>query len=176
MFNKKNGATVIVTIILLVIFVLGILIWNWRLARSLEKIRNDSSAAARQAELAESVDERMAGETVEDKNIVINIPKKGEAISSPLVITGQINGGGWSGFEGQAGTVNLLDKNGKILGTAILEATTDWMRLPTKFKAELEFSSSKEQSGMLVFKNENPSDMPENNREFGLAVKIGKVN
>lgn len=172
MFNKKGGAVVVIIIILLVFFILCLLSWNLFLHKSLEEIKD----TAKQSELAKSADERMAGETADTGKIIINSPQKGEIISSPLSITGQINGDGWSGFEGQAGTVKLLDENGKILGTAVLEATTDWMKLPTKFKAILKFSSPKAQGGMLVFKNENPSDMPENNREFGLAVKIGKTD
>ena len=73
------------------------------------------------------------------------------------------------------GTVELLDENGKKLGTAVLEATSDWMRLPTKFKATLTFVSAKEQNGTLVFRNENPSGMPENNMELRMPVKINKI-
>ena len=173
-FNKKGSAVIVIIIVLLVVFALGLLAWNLWLSKSLEKI-GGKNKSAKQTELAKSVDERMAGESEDEGKIVINSPQKGELISSPLSISGQINGDGWSGFERQAGTVKLLDENGKVLGTAILVPTTDWMRLPTKFKATLKFSSPKAQSGMLVFKNENPSDMPENNREFGLAVKIEKT-
>lgn len=176
--ENKNGKSgiIIAIVILLAVFVLGLLTWDWRMAKSLEKIKKDADTIARQEELAKSADERMIEEATEDKNIIISSPEKGETISSPLAIVGQINGGGWSGFEGQAGTVQLLDADGKVVSTAILEPTTDWMRLPTKFKATLNFSSPAEQNGTLVFKNENPSGMPENDRELKLLVKIGKTN
>jgi hypothetical protein len=111
----------------------------------------------------------------DNKNIVIVSPEAREIIKSPLNITGQINGEGWSGYEGQAGTVELRDEKGQKIGSAVLETTTDWMLLPAKFKGILTFNSSQEQNGTLVFRNENPSGMPENEREVILKIIIGKT-
>jgi len=182
MINKKGGVIVIVVIVLLVVLTLGLLAWDLRLSKSLSQIKMENGETARQKELAKSVDERLIQnvpenktENSESKDIIISSPQAGELVNSPLVITGQINGNGWSGFEGQAGTVELRDEKGQKIGLAVLEATSDWMKLPTKFKATLKFTSLKEQDGQLVFKNENPSGMPENNREFSLAVKLEKT-
>lgn len=169
--NKK---TIAVVIIILAIAVSGFFIWKFQSSKMI--ITQENKLTDRQKELVKSVDERMVGtKNSDNKNIVINSPKSGEIVGSPFIITGQINGEGWSGFEGQAGTVQLLDADGKVLVAAILEATTDWMRLPTKFKATLEFSSSQEQNGQLIFKNENPSGISENNREVSLPVNIEKT-
>lgn len=172
---------IIAILIILIIAVLGFFTWNMWLSELFLKVKTQTELMERQKELAKSIDARIANkisesqtETSENQDIIINSPKAGELISSPLIITGQVNGNGWSGFEGQVGTVILLDENTKVLGTAILEPATDWMRLPTKFKATLTFVSAKEQNGKLVFKNENPSGMPENNMEFSLPVKISK--
>ena len=113
----------------------------------------------------------------EDKTgLQIISPKSGETISSPLRITGVINGNGWTGFEGQVGTVRLFNLNGQELASGYLPATTDWMALPTSFEAVLNFQSDAEQPGTLVFHNENASGLPEKNREFVLPVKIQKTS
>jgi len=111
----------------------------------------------------------------EAKGINITSPKPNEEVSSPLKITGYVNGNGWSGFEGQVGTVKLLDSKEQQLGQiAILSAVTDWMKFPVNFETYLQFSSDKDQDGKLVFSNENPSGLPDRDREFVLPVKIKK--
>jgi hypothetical protein len=106
--------------------------------------------------------------------IGITSPKVNEEISSPLKITGTVNGNGWGGFEGQVGTVKLLDDKGNQIGMAILTAITDWMSPPIGFQTYLQFSSDRDQAGKLVFTNENPSGLPNKNREFIMPVKIKK--
>ncbi len=110
----------------------------------------------------------------EAKGLQVKAPKLHEEISSPLKITGTTNGEGWNGFEGQVGTVKLLDNAGRQIGLAILQATTDWTKPPVSFEANLNFTFDKDQSGILVFSNENPSGLPENSKEFSLPVQIVK--
>ncbi len=95
-------------------------------------------------------------------------------ITSPLKITGFIKGDGWTGFEGQVGTVKLLDNEGREMGATFLQATTDWMQLPTNFEAEINFTSDKDINGTLVFRNENASGLPEKDKTFVVPVKILK--
>jgi len=106
------------------------------------------------------------------EGIQINSPKGNEEISSPFKIIGVVNGNGWGGFEGQVGTVKLLDNNGNQLGATILTAITDWMQPVINFETYLQFLSDKDQDGKLVFLNENPSGLPDKNKEFILPVKI----
>lgn len=108
----------------------------------------------------------------EVKGLQVDLPKENQEISSPLKITGATNGEGWNGFEGQVGTVKLLDYKGNELGMAILTATTDWMQPPVSFEANLTYSASNEGPGTLVFYNENPSGMPDKEKTFSLPVKI----
>jgi len=103
------------------------------------------------------------------EGIVVNSPIENQEISSPLKITGYVNGQGWSGFEGQVGTVTLLDYKGNELA-AVLKATTDWTQLPTQFEADLEFTAANSGPVTLLFKNENASGLPENSKEFSLQV------
>lgn len=108
---------------------------------------------------------------VENKSdIEVFMPKPSDAISSPFKITGVVRGSGWSGFEGQVGTVKLLDSDGKELATGILKATTEWTTLPTNFETNLTFTAVSGTSGTLVFKNENPSGMRQRDKIFNLQV------
>jgi len=98
--------------------------------------------------------------------------KQNQEISSPLKITGYVTGDGWTGFEGQVGTVSLLDYKGNILAQTYLAATTDWMQLPTNFEANLSFTASNPGPGTLVFKNENASGDPIRDKTFILPVNV----
>lgn len=108
------------------------------------------------------------------EEIEIKSPKANKEILSPLKITGKVNGNGWAGFEGQVGRVELLDNNGYLISSGILFATTDWMKFPVEFETILDFYSYTDQSGSLIFYNENPSDMREKDKKIILPVKIKK--
>lgn len=113
--------------------------------------------------------------TAIEKGLVVVSPGTNSQISSPVKITGYVNGDGWIAFErGQAGLVKLLDSEDREIGSSILNVPGDWMKLPVDFEAELEFDSIKDEAGTLLFLNENPSGMSENEREFRLPVKIKK--
>ena len=99
-------------------------------------------------------------------------PKPNDVISSPLKITGYVNGNGWIGFEGQVGTVHLLDKDGKELSVIYLPATTEWTALPTNFEANLEFTAPPGTPGSVVLKNENASGDPERDKTFTIPIKF----
>ncbi len=103
-------------------------------------------------------------------DIEVFLPKENELVESPLKITGVARGNGWTGFEGQVGTVKLIDSTGKELATGILRATTEWTTLPTYFETNLEFKATEEMAGSLVFKNENASGDPSRDNIFVLPV------
>lgn len=106
------------------------------------------------------------------EGIQITAPQANEEISSPLKITGTVTGNGWGGFEGQVGTVKLLNGTGKELAAGILTATTEWTTLPTNFETTLNFATPETENGSLVFKNENASGSPAKDKIFSLPVKI----
>lgn len=104
--------------------------------------------------------------------LVVLSPKENEEVSSTFKITGYVNGDGWIGFEGQVGTVQLV-VDGVVLTKVPLIAKGDWMTTsPVDFEANLEFQIIGDKIGMLIFENENPSGMPEKDKEFTLPVKI----
>jgi hypothetical protein len=105
-------------------------------------------------------------------DIEVTTPKAGDWISSPQEISGIVNGNGWVGFEGQVGSVKLLDSSGNELANGVLTATTDWTKLPTSFDTTLKFNPGTSETGELDFKNENPSGDPAKDKTFTLPVKF----
>lgn len=106
------------------------------------------------------------------EGIQINYLTPNQEVSLPLKITGSVNNGGWSGFEGQVGTVQLLDNKGNKLASAVLKATTDWTKSPVEFESNITFTGAYKGPATLLFSNENPSGMPDKDKKFGLAVII----
>jgi len=101
--------------------------------------------------------------------------KANDKVSFPVEISGYIDGkDSWVGFEGQVGTVNLIGKDGIQVSSAVLTATTDWMKFPTEFKIVFDFSERLGYipEGTLVFHNENPSGDPTRDRTFLLPIVI----
>jgi hypothetical protein len=104
--------------------------------------------------------------------IEITSPEVNVGVSSPIEITGTVTGDGWGGFEGQVGTVLLLTPDAIGLAHGVLEATTDWTKLPTEFQATLTFPSAYKGPATLSFRNENPSGMPEKDKYLVLPIII----
>lgn len=110
--------------------------------------------------------------------LVVASPTSNQGVDFPLEITGYVNGGGWTGFEGQVGTVKLYLVNNvtgqnEFLATAVLQATNDWTTSPTYFKAILNVSPfSFLGKANLVFSNENPSGLAEKDKTFTLPINV----
>ncbi len=103
--------------------------------------------------------------------LIIENVESGSIISSPLKIIGRITGDGWIGFEGQVGNVSLVDREGNVLDTKPLTATSDWMTSTVRFEANIEFFTTAT-SGKLVFRNENPSGEPSRDRSVSRNIKF----
>lgn len=105
--------------------------------------------------------------------LVVQSPKFGAELTSPVAVTGYVNGEGWIGFEGQVGTVALLDEKNEQIGLGILTAKGEWMTIdPIYFEAQFTYQKITDGSGILIFRNENPSGLSENDRTFSLPVTI----
>jgi Immunoglobulin-like domain of bacterial spore germination len=94
--------------------------------------------------------------------IHINTPQKGQRITSPMEISVTVDNSKdechWSVFEGQAGSVELKNQNGDVIGTANLTTTEDWTTdEPINFKGTLPFTPDEKSSYTLVINEENPS-------------------
>lgn len=107
-------------------------------------------------------------------DIEVFSPKAGDAVSSPLKISGIVRGNGWSGFEGQVGIVKLFNSSSKELAMGILTANGEWMQQVINFETVLWFDYPGGGTGKLVFYNENPSGEAERDKTFELPIKLQK--
>lgn len=102
--------------------------------------------------------------------IMVDSPFPNKIITSPLEITG-VARGFWF-FEADF-LIKLIDSNGKLLGTAIAQAKTDWMTEEfVQFEATLIFDDSEATGGNIFFIKDNPSDISENDDELRIPVKF----
>ncbi len=104
--------------------------------------------------------------------VSVTSPRPEEVITSPLKISGYVNGDGWMGFEGQVGTVTLVDEKNEKLAQTFLPASKDWMKLPTYFETTLSFLKPKTATGTLIFRNENASGEPSKDKTYNLPVRF----
>lgn len=98
--------------------------------------------------------------------------KKNQTVASPLLIKGKISGDNWICFEGQVGTVELIGSDGTKLGSAVLTAASNCLASEVDFQTTLTFNSFKEDNVSLVFYNENPSGLMENNKTLLIPLKV----
>lgn len=93
--------------------------------------------------------------------IVIETPRPGDTITSPLVVTGQARGNWY--FEASF-PVELRDATGKVIAQGYAQAQGEWttdefvpfQSVPVTFAPQPAGST-----GTLVFKKDNPSGLPE---------------
>ncbi len=96
--------------------------------------------------------------------------KEGDLISSPLVLTGEIVGI-W--FFEASFPVYVFDGLGNELGVGIAQGEGEWMTENlVPFRAEIKFAQSLTDNGTLVLKKDNPSDLPEHDREIRIPIKL----
>jgi len=153
--NKKIPASIALgTILILVIFVGSFTWWQY------SEIRKEENNVPVVNNLEEYGNDE----------IVIFSPKVNSEISSPLKIEGKVRGY-WL-FEAVM-PVKLLDSEGKELAAGHIQATEDWMTENfVPFKGEISFISKEEGEGTLVFEKDNPSGLPEYDKEFRMPVRI----
>jgi Immunoglobulin-like domain of bacterial spore germination len=109
------------------------------------------------------------GEQKMSAHFRLKTPILGAEVSSPLEISG--SAAGWY-FEATF-PVKLLDANGDILASGQARATDDWMTENfVPFTAELSFSKPTTTTGMLIFKNDNPSGDPTRDEEVDVPVRF----
>jgi len=99
------------------------------------------------------------------KNISI---KSGQEITSPLTVEGEARGSYF--FEGTF-PIKILDENGTELGTSFVRAEGDWMTEDfVKFNGNITFTSKTPGKGFLVFAKDNPSGLPQYDKEVRIPV------
>jgi len=111
-----------------------------------------------------------------NRGIIIQSPRANEVVQLPITVIGYVNDNGWNGFEGEVGSVQVLDRNGKaVSGIEPLTATTDWMKPPVYFKVQVGdrqmMSYLETTTGTLLFKSSVVKD-GEVPKEFRLPIKF----
>lgn len=103
--------------------------------------------------------------------IRVDEPEEGEAITSPLEISGELRGF-WF-FEGRA-PFRLIDSEEKVLAEGSVIAQDKWMTEDlVPFSAEVSFEvKDGQKKGFLVLSRANPSGLPENEQHIRIPVNF----
>ncbi len=121
----------------------------------------------------EQVKSGYTGRSISDL-IIVTTPVPLQKIASPLIIEGKARGF-WF-FEGDF-PVTLSDSEGKIIARGQANAKTEWMTEEfVQFSSKLKFTPDFGKSGTLIIRNNNPSDLVANNREFRIPVVFSEPN
>lgn len=103
--------------------------------------------------------------------VVINTPKEGSVISSPVLIRGEAPGR-WF-FEANI-VVRVIDEQGNVLGAGPGMATSDWMTIePVPFEIILPFDVPTTDKGFIMIEADNPSGAP-NPPSYKMPIKFAK--
>jgi hypothetical protein len=157
----KTQVLLLILMALLMMVLLGLLI-----------IPNNIMAPVKEISPNQEIKNQPIEKPLNFEGIKVDSPIVNAEVSSPIKITGAVNGGGWIGFEGQVGTVQLLDYKGNKVVGGVLKATTDWTKNPIQFETNLTFTVKTPGSYTLLFSNENPSGDKSKDKKFGLSIKI----
>ncbi len=102
--------------------------------------------------------------------VVITSPQPHQAISTPLTVTGKAKGH-WF-FEANA-VLRLLDAQQREIASGTVQALGDWMTDDfVDFEGQIRFLSPASGTGILVLQNDNPSGLPDNQKEFRVPVRF----
>lgn len=91
-------------------------------------------------------------------------------IPSPLGISGQARGTWY--FEGDF-PIEIRDNSGNLVAQSFATAQGEWMTENwVDYRAEIRFSPPQTESGFLILRKDNPSDLPEHDAELKLPVRF----
>lgn len=100
--------------------------------------------------------------------IIVDQPQAGEIIENPATISGQARGS-WF-FEGSF-PIKIIDANGELLGEGVAEAQSNWMTNDfVDFRAVISFKPSAASSGFIMLHNDNPSGLPDKDKEWKIPI------
>ncbi|MFH0955766.1 MAG: GerMN domain-containing protein [Candidatus Falkowbacteria bacterium] len=104
------------------------------------------------------------------EEISVATPQPNQIVSSPLIVEGQALGN-W--FFEASFPIEIIDKQGKLLGQSYVQAQSDWMTENlVPFKGEINYQAMSTTTGKLVFKNDNSSGLPQYEKKFEIPVII----
>jgi hypothetical protein len=106
--------------------------------------------------------------------IVIDSPKVGATVSSPLMVSGKARGNWY--FEASF-PIDVVDTNGTLLGQGFATAQGEWMTseyVPFTGTVTYKAPTTSSSTIRVVFKKDNPSGLPENDDFVGVEVNHTK--
>lgn len=115
---------------------------------------------------------------IEDK-IIITSPKPGDQILNPVSVSGKARGT-WF-FEGSL-PVNVYDSNNKLLGRGYASFVPsregeEWMTEDfVNFSGSVTYENSETETGYILFKKDNPSDLRQFDESYSLPVKFSYIS
>lgn len=107
--------------------------------------------------------------TLEGVTIVVETPRTGARITSPLRVAG-VAPGDW--FFEAVFPAQLRAANGEVIAEAAAQAQRNWMtEAPVPYVAELEFDVEQETPATLILTEDMPSGLP-GQREISVPVVL----
>ena len=102
------------------------------------------------------------------ENVFVN-----QIVTSPITVSGQARGNWY--FEANF-PITLFDANGNIIAQKPVQAQGDWMTVEyVPFSVTFDFINPTTDTGTLLLHNDNPSGLPENDRELSIPVRFEAV-
>src|SRR4030042_3983494 len=102
------------------------------------------------------------------QEIFVTSPQQNQTVASPLIVRGRVRG---SWFFEASFPIKILDAQGNEISVSYVQAKGEWMTSDfVDFEGQLRFISPSLSSGTLVLQNDNPSRLPENQKEFRVPV------
>ena len=102
--------------------------------------------------------------------ISVSLPFPGAVTGKEFAVQGEARGNWY--FEASF-PITLLDKDGKVLATAIATAQGDWMTTEfVPFTAQIKVPETYIGPATLVLKKDNPSGLPENDGSISFPITV----
>lgn len=99
--------------------------------------------------------------------------ESGQEITSPLTVEGEAKG---TWFFEASFPIKITDESGNILGTSYTQAQSDWMTEDfVPFTGKITYASKTGGNGFLVLAKDNPSGLPEYDKEIKIPVVLSPV-
>lgn len=103
--------------------------------------------------------------------IHVTKPLKNAVITSPVTVEGEARGNWY--FEASF-PVRILDGFGRELAVQPMQAEGEWMTTEfVPFKGTIAFNTPTTATGTIIFHKDNPSGLPQNDRELRIPVRFG---
>jgi hypothetical protein len=122
----------------------------------------------------ETTDNDTATTTTANDLINISAPQPGDAISSPLSVSGEARGMWY--FEASF-PVEIVDNAGNTLGISPAQAQDDWMTenfVPFTGEVAFDINDAETASGHVIFRRSNPSGLTENDAALEIPVTFSE--